>query len=76
MTGEADAPVTRDQRGGPVPGGEDRVGTTEFRPWGKSKDHRDDLSPVVAGMAVTCDGIRLRVWYWPRTPASQRRSGR
>src|SRR6266576_3861265 len=36
-----------------------------FRTWGKSKDHRDDLPQIVIGMAVTRDGIPLRVWCWP-----------
>jgi hypothetical protein len=62
---EADAPVARDQRGNPVPDGEDEVRTAGFRTWGKSKDHRDDLPQVVIGMAVTRDGIPLRCWCWP-----------
>jgi Transposase DDE domain len=36
-----------------------------FRVFGKSKDHRDDLPQVVIGMAVTRDGIPVRVWCWP-----------
>ena len=36
-----------------------------FRTCGKSKDHRDDLPQVVIGMAVTRDGIPVRVWCWP-----------
>jgi transposase len=36
-----------------------------FRTFGKSKDHRDDLPQVVIGMAVTRDGIPVRVWCWP-----------
>jgi hypothetical protein len=68
---EADAPVARDQRGNPVPDGEDEVRTAGFRTWGKSKDHRDDLPQVVIGMAVTRDGIPLRGWCWPgNTPAT------
>ena len=39
-----------------------RVG---FRSHGKSKDSRDDLPQVVVGMAVTRDGIPVRVWCWP-----------
>jgi Transposase DDE domain len=68
VTEEADAPVARDERGNPVPdGAESAAGTREagFRTWGKSKDHRDDLPQVVIGMAVTRDGIPLRVWCWP-----------
>lgn len=36
-----------------------------FRTWGKSKDSREDLPQVVIGMAVTRDGIPVRVWSWP-----------
>ena len=68
VTEEADAPVARDQHGDPVAdGAEGAAGTREtgFRTWGKSKDHRDDLPQIVIGMAVTRDGIPLRVWCWP-----------
>lgn len=30
-----------------------------------SKDHRSDLPQVVIGMAVTREGIPIRVWTWP-----------
>src|SRR5437660_11071382 len=40
-----------------------------YRRWGKSKDYRDDLPQVVIGMAVTRDGIPLRVWCWPGNTA-------
>lgn len=46
----------------PPPGAVKEVG---FRTWGKSKDSRDDLPQVVIGMAVTRDGIPVRVWSWP-----------
>jgi len=36
-----------------------------FRTYGKSKDHRPDLPQVVIGLAVTRDGIPIRVWTWP-----------
>jgi Transposase DDE domain len=68
VTEEADAPVARDQQGNPVAGdAEGAAGGREagFRTWGKSKDRRDDLPQVVIGMAVTRDGIPLRVWCWP-----------
>jgi transposase len=32
---------------------------------GHSKDHRSNLPQVVIGMAVTRDGIPIRVWTWP-----------
>jgi hypothetical protein len=70
VTGDADAPVPRDERGSAVPGAEDgELKTAGFRTWGKSKDHRDDLPQVVIGMAVTRDGIPLRVWCWPGNTA-------
>jgi hypothetical protein len=66
VTGEADAPVARDQYGNPVPdGGAGEGKEAGFRTWGKSKDCRDDLPQIVIGMAVTRDGIPLRVWCWP-----------
>ena len=51
-----------------VQGGEPPTGATAqagFRTYGKSKDSRDDLPQVVVGMAVTRDGIPVRVWCWP-----------
>jgi hypothetical protein len=65
-TGEADEPAARDKDGNRV--GEDddaAVKDTGFRTHGKSKDSRDDLPQVVVGMAVTRDGIPVRVWSWP-----------
>lgn len=70
---DPDEPVARDERGHTLPdgdgdgagagdGGEDRIG---FRTYGKSKDSRDDLPQIVIGMAVTRDGIPVRVWCWP-----------
>lgn len=44
---------------------EDGGALAAFRAFGKSKDHRDDLPQVVIGMAVTRDGIPVRVWCWP-----------
>ncbi len=73
VTEEADAPVARDQHGNPVPAGAGDGGAegreTGFRTWGKSRDYRDDLPQVVIGMAVTRDGIPLRVWCWPGNTA-------
>lgn len=66
-TGEADEPAARDQHGRVRPGAEvcDPVHDSGFRTHGKSKDHRDDLPQVVIGMAVTREGIPVRVWSWP-----------
>src|SRR6266536_2243002 len=71
ITEDADDPVPRDERGNPIPDGTEggELRTAGFRTWGKSKDHRDDLPQVVIGMAVTRDGIPLRVWCWPGNTA-------
>ncbi|MEU4377859.1 IS1634 family transposase [Pseudonocardia alni] len=50
------------ERAEPPPGAAGQAG---FRTHGKSKDSRDDLPQVVVGMAVTRDGIPVRVWCWP-----------
>ena len=69
-TGEADEPVPRDKDGQRVQeGDESAVKDTGFRTHGKSKDCRDDLPQVVVGMAVTRDGIPVRVWSWPGSTA-------
>lgn len=36
-----------------------------FRVYGHSKDHRGDLPQIVIGLAVTREGIPVRVWCWP-----------
>src|SRR3954469_19661825 len=78
---DPDGPVGRDEHGHPLPdtsdtqdGGEgdgegegegDGANRVGFRTYGKSKDSRDDLPQIVIGMAVTRDGIPVRVWCWP-----------
>jgi hypothetical protein len=65
---EADEAVKRDGRGWPVTSDGDEetpTVTTGFRTYGKSKDHRDDLPQIVVGLAVTREGIPVRVWSWP-----------
>lgn len=42
-----------------------------FRTHGHSKDHRRDLPQVVVGLAVTRDGIPIRVWTWPGNASDQ-----
>jgi transposase len=66
-TGDADEGVARDESGRVRPSAEvtDAVRDVGFRTHGKSKDHRDDLPQVVIGMAVTREGIPVRVWSWP-----------
>ena len=64
---EEDDAVPRDKNGN-VSDDEHKAGEGKpapFRAYGKSKDHRDDLPQVVIGMAVTRDGIPVRVWCWP-----------
>jgi hypothetical protein len=69
-TEEADEDVPRDMRGERVPAGsKDTAGEAGFRAHGKSKDSRDDLPQVIVGMAVTRDGIPVRVWSWPGNTA-------
>jgi hypothetical protein len=41
------------------------TGPGAFRVYGHSKDHRPDLPQVVIGLAVTRQGIPVRVWCWP-----------
>jgi hypothetical protein len=71
---EADEPVARDERGrvladagdeGEAAGAEAGARQAGFRSYGHSKDHRPDLPQVVVGMAVTREGIPVRVWSWP-----------
>ena len=71
VTDDEDEPVARDKNGYPVTSGNTDGDDGEqrepggFRTWGKSKDYRDDLPQIVIGMAVTRDGIPVRVWCWP-----------
>jgi Transposase DDE domain len=61
-----DGPVPRDGRGTVTASQEAADGKPGgFRAYGKSKDHRDDLPQIVIGLAVTRDGIPVRVWCWP-----------
>jgi Transposase DDE domain len=70
QTEEADGDVPRDEDGRRVaPGSEGTAGEAGFRTHGKSKDSRDDLPQIIAGMAVTRDGIPVRVWSWPGNTA-------
>ena len=69
---EADEPLARDERGrvladdeGEAAGAEETARCCGFRSYGRSKDHRPDLPQVVVGMAVTREGIPVRVWSWP-----------
>jgi hypothetical protein len=75
---DPDTPVDRDEHGHALPGDGDGSGSGDgseaansvgFRTYGKSKDSRDDLPQIVIGMAVTRDGIPVRVWCWPGNTA-------
>jgi transposase len=43
----------------------EETGPGGFRVYGHSKDHRPDLPQIVIGLAVTREGIPVRVWCWP-----------
>ena len=58
-----DTTSTYFERDEPDPAGEH--GEPAFRAYGHSKDHRPDLPQVIIGLAVTRDGIPVRVWVWP-----------
>jgi hypothetical protein len=68
-----DEPLDRDERGTVIEEGSDASvdKTIGFRTYGKSKDSRDDLPQVVVGMAVTRNGIPVRVWSWPGNTGDQ-----
>ena len=68
---EADEAVLRDWRGEKAAGQDDADPdkAAGFRAHGKSKDSRDDLPQIVIGLAVTRDGIPVRVWCWPGSTA-------
>jgi hypothetical protein len=42
-----------------------------WRRLGHSKDHRPDAAQVVIGLAVTREGIPVRVWVWPANTSDQ-----
>jgi hypothetical protein len=63
---DADEEAARNWRGEQTSGDDAHPGKAAgFRTHGKSKDSRDDLPQIVIGMAVTRDGIPVRVWCWP-----------
>jgi hypothetical protein len=68
---DPDGEVARNWRGENAPGDEDAKPATAagFRAHGKSNDSRDDLPKIVIGLAVTRDGIPVRVWCWPGNTA-------
>jgi len=72
-TDEADEPLPRDERGRALTPEEAEPEAVArfsgFRSYGHSKDHRSDLPQVVVGMAVTREGVPVRVWSWPGNTA-------
>lgn len=58
-----------EEDGGPA-GGDDAK-AAPFRTFGHSKDHRPDLPQVVIGMAVTREGIPVRVWTFAGNASDQ-----
>ena len=71
---------TEDEPAGPAGGaeegdeGDDAALAVEaaVRTWGRSKDHRGDLPQVVIGMAVTREGIPVRLWTFPGDASDQK----
>jgi hypothetical protein len=59
---DVDDPIDDDE----ADAGDDGPGAGEgpLRRLGHSKDHRPDLPQVVIGLAVTREGIPVRVWVW------------
>jgi hypothetical protein len=78
-TDEPDAPVDRNATGDRIrdqptdpaldEAAAEPAGGAGFRSFGSSTDHRGDLPQVVVGMAVTREGIPVRVWCWPGNTA-------
>jgi transposase len=59
---DVEDPIDDDGEDGDAPAS---VGDEPLRRLGHSKDHRPDLPQVVIGLAVTREGIPVRVWVWP-----------
>jgi DDE family transposase len=51
--------------GTPADGHDAAGGAAGFRRYGHSKDSRGDLPQIIIGLAVTREGIPVRVWCWP-----------
>jgi hypothetical protein len=49
----------------------EEAGEDAFRVYGHSKDHRPDLPQIIIGLAVTKEGIPVRVWCWPGSTSDQ-----
>jgi hypothetical protein len=68
---DADEDAARNRHGEKVSRNEDDDPgqAAGFRTPSKSKNSRDDLRKIVIGLAVTRDGIPVRVWCWPGNTA-------
>ena len=53
------------------PDGDAEDGSSGFRRYGHSKDHRKDLPQIIIGLAVTREGIPVRCWCWPGNTGDQ-----
>jgi transposase len=49
----------------------EEAGQDAFRVYGHSKDHRPGLPQIIIGLAVTKEGIPVRVWCWPGSTSDQ-----
>src|SRR3954452_13618143 len=56
------------ERDGEDDDAEDRWG---LRRYGHSKDSRPDLPQIIIGLAVTREGIPVRIWCWPGNTSDQ-----
>ena len=62
---ETEPPEDLDEHDDEEPEPTGAEGDGPLRRLGHSKDHRPDLPQVVIGLAVTREGIPVRVWVWP-----------
>jgi len=51
--------------------GTEETGQDAFRLYGHSRDHWPDLPQIIIGLAVTREGIPVRVWCWPGSTSDQ-----
>jgi hypothetical protein len=61
----------RDEEDVPDDSAGDGADREPLRRFGHSKDHRRDLPQIVIGLAVTREGIPIRIWVWPGNTADQ-----
>jgi hypothetical protein len=66
---EDPAPAADAEAGGEAAGNDGQQ--AGFRRYGHSKDSRGDLPQIIIGLAVTREGIPVRVWCWPGNASDQ-----